>query len=148
MSTPNIAAVIQASSPRTLLLGVTLLGLLFAGCDDGTPRVEAPAAVETCDGLVDVGEQLVRAYVQVLDQTDVGDLLAGAEDPNLAELAAIGAELDVRASGLGCDVAELNSAIVTSTADLEATSPPVEMFLSVVREGPVGSLGAPPATSP
>jgi len=125
----------------------TLMVLAVIACDDGQPDVEAPESAETCDGLVDIGDQLVRAYALVLDQTDVGDLTAGAVDENLDELAEIGRELDARAVRLECDFAELNAAIVERTSDLDATSPPVEMLLSVVRNGVVGEAPPVPVTT-
>lgn len=137
------------SSWRRRRLGTALVLLAVVGpaCDSGTPDVAVPELVETCDELVDVGDQLVRAYALVLEQTDVGDLTAATPDDNLDELAGIGQELDARAVRLGCDFAELNAAIVASTADLEPTSPSVEMLLSVVRDGVVGQPPAAPVTT-
>lgn len=143
--------IVRAHFIARVAAAALLLLPAVTACDDASPEVEEPASAETCEGLVDIGDQLVRAYVQVLDQTDVGDLLAGPDDENLDELAGIGEELDMRASNLGCDVAGLNAAIAASTSDLEPTSPPVEMFLTVVREGVVGSppvsTSAPVSTS-
>lgn len=118
---------------RRLLAILTVVAMVGVACDAGEPEVEAPETVETCDGLVDVGEQLIRAYVQVLERTDVGELVAETPNENLDELRRIGDELDVRAAGLGCDAADLQAAVVAATDDLEPTTPNVEMLLDVLR---------------
>ena len=59
---------------------VLALVLGLPGCT-GEEEIPEPAAAESCDGLVDVGAQLVRAYARLFEQVRVEDLADGTETP-------------------------------------------------------------------
>ena len=132
--------------------GLTLLGvvaLAVAACTSTDPLpVPPPVEVETCDELVDVSVQLFEVWVDVLDELPVEQLTADEPPPEFVELAAIGDDLDARASRLGCDAVEMNAAVQAEMADteIEAPSVVVELLLDIVTGGVVGDL--PPASAP
>jgi hypothetical protein len=114
----------------------------------GDEEIPEPAAAETCDGLVDVGSQLVRAYARLFEQVRVEDLADGTEIPELDELERVGDELDASVARLGCDPADLNRRISAEVGDLAAESPAASVLLEVVRRGVVtGSPTPAPPTS-
>jgi hypothetical protein len=132
---------------RSLSGGVALLAtaLLAAACTSSKPLPE-PIEVETCEGLEEVGVQLVEVWVEVVDQIPYDDLVADPPPPEMAELARIGRDLDTRASRLDCDAAQLNAAIrerVLGEGDIDPTTAVGELVLDLVEEGIVGQL--PPA---
>jgi hypothetical protein len=118
--------------------------LLLAVVGACSPETLEPEAVETCGGLVPIGERLVEDYLAVVDGLSLA-VLTG-DEPAPAGLVALnerGAELDRRIVRLGCDVDLLNADIAAKTADLEASTPVGEAFLDIVRGGVVGSLPDP-----
>ena len=132
---------------------VAALSLVFVlGSCTGDPESEPlpePVDVETCDGLVRVGVVYVERMVLALDGLGV-DVLTGDADPpgDVAALIQLGEDLDERASRLGCDVGVLNGSILERTAELDAADDPViALFLGLVRDGVIGSLPDPPATT-
>lgn len=118
--------------------------LMLAAAGACSPETLEPQAVETCDGLVPIGERLVGDYLTVVDGLSLA-VLTGEEPapPDLVALNERGAELDRRIVRLGCDVDLLNANIAAKTADLEAVTPVGEAFLDIVRGGVVGSLPDP-----
>ena len=127
------------------MLGLVLL--LPACSPEATPtpeEVPEPEAVETCDGLVDVGRQLVRAWVNVVEQLRVDTLLEETLPPEFAELERLGTDLDTRARGLGCDLAAMNAEITAEVADLDPENPAAALVLEIV----AGGLITPPTTTP
>jgi hypothetical protein len=116
-----------------------LLPLFFFGaaCDDPvTVVVEAePEEVETCEWLIPIGIELVNDYFYTLEETDLGPatLDPAAMPESIIALNARGADLDSRAVELGCDLDEINAAIVAATAGLESSNPVVNVFLDTVR---------------
>jgi hypothetical protein len=132
---------------RWALLVVLALAVTVTACT-GDEEIPEPAAAETCDGLVDVGSQLVRAYARLFEQVRVEDLADGTEIPELDELEAVGDELDASVARLGCDPADLNRRIAAEVGDLAAESPAASVLLEVVRRGVVtGSPTPAPPTS-
>jgi hypothetical protein len=132
---------------RWALLIVLALAITVTACT-GDEEIPEPAAAETCDGLVDVGSQLVRAYARLFEQVRVEDLADGTEIPELDELEAVGDELDASVARLGCDPADLNRRIAAEVGDLAAESPAASVLLEVVRRGVVTGSPAPaPPTS-
>ncbi len=134
---------------RSLRGGVALVGaaVLITACTSSKPLPE-PIEVETCEGLEDVGVQLVEVWVEVVDQIPYDDLVADPPPPEMAELARIGRDLDTRASRLGCDAAQLNAAIrerVLDDGDIDPTTAVGELVLELVEEGVVGQLPVAPA---
>lgn len=134
---------------RFLRIGIALaaLAMATAACTSSKPLPE-PIAVETCEGLEDVGVQLVEVWVEVVDQIPYDDLVADPPPPEMAELARIGRDLDTRASRLGCDAAQLNAAIrdrVLDQGDIDPTTAVGELVLELVQEGIAGQLPPAPA---
>jgi hypothetical protein len=118
---------------------------LFPAC---TPETLEPQAVETCDGLLPVGERIVEDYLAAIEDLPLA-VLVGDEPmpPEMTQLNQRGAQLDERVARLECNVDGLNAEIAEATADLEATTPAGEAFLLIVRSGVVGSLPLFPAPS-
>ena len=136
---------------RIVIAGLCVAALSAAGCtsDPTTGPLPEPVEVETCDGLISVGEVYVRRMVLALDGLSL-EVLTGAVDPpaDVAALIQLGADLDLRASRLGCDAAVLNADITEATEDLDAGDDPVvDLFLGIVRSGVIGELPAPPPTT-
>ncbi len=132
------------TASATLALAVLALG----ACD--SPPVETvpePETVETCDGLVDVGAQLVRAYVRVLEELRTDALLSDQLPPEFVELERIGRDLDVRVTSLGCEAAALNDEIADEVGDLVTESPAAQFVLDIVDAGLVSTTTV-PATVP
>lgn len=104
-----------------------------------------PVEVETCEGLEDVGVQLVEVWIDVVDQLPFDDIMTEPPPPEIQELGRIGGDLDQRAARLGCDVAALNAAIRERVAaeELDPETPVGEMLLEMIGEGLVG---VPPPT--
>jgi hypothetical protein len=131
---------------RWALLVVLALAVTVTACT-GDEEIPEPAAAETCDGLVDVGSQLVRAYARLFEQVRVEDLADGTEIPELDELERVGDELDASVARLGCDPADLNRRISAEVGDLAAESPAASVLLEVVRRGVVTGSPAPTPTT-
>lgn len=130
-----------------LVLVVLIAATALAGCNGRS--VPAPAEVETCVELVEVGVALVEDYLDALADAPLAALTGEAPPtPVLAELATRGDELDRRAAGLGCDPVALNRAISTEVADLEPDGEVAKLFVTIVQEGIVGTLPTPPTTLP
>lgn len=125
--------------------------LLFVAACSPQPVFELhePERVDTCDGLVLIGIQLVSDYVTALEaRTDAATALENdASWPELDELDTRGADLDQRAAALGCDLAVLNTAIASGIASIEPTTPVARLFLETVQSGVVGSLQEPMTTT-
>lgn len=122
------------------------LVLALAACD-GEPLDVARA--QTCDDLPPVGVELVERYLEALQGQPIAVLTGEAPTPpELAELDAAGADLDLRAAALGCDPVALNAAIVDGTRDLEATDPAGRLLLERVRGGVDATLPPSPVTEP
>lgn len=124
-----------------------LLLAAIAGCTGDT--VPEPAEVEDCDGLVEVGAQLVRAYADLLDEVRVDDFADGEPIAGLDELERIGGELDASVTRLGCDASDLNRQISADVGNLITESPAGSVLLEVVRRGVIttGTTLAPAATT-
>jgi hypothetical protein len=127
-----------------LLVVLALLLLLSVAACTGDEEIPEPAAVESCDGLVDVGAQLVRAYARLFEQVRIDDLADGTEIPELDELEQVGDELDASVARLGCDPADLNTRIAAEVGDLAAESPAASVLLEVVRRGVITEGASPP----
>jgi hypothetical protein len=128
----------------------TAAAVAVAGCSGNEPTLPEPVEVETCDELVDVSVQLVEVWVDVVARLPVDQLLADTPPAEFEELAAIGVELDERASRLGCDPAQINADAQARLAEedtIETTSPVAQMVLDLVSGGVVGQLPPPPATT-
>jgi len=92
--------------------------------------------------------QLVEDYAAALVDVPLAVVTGDADLPaDLAELGERGRQLDLGAARLGCDVAELNTAIVERTSDLASDDPTVQVYLDTIREGVVGTLPPPPTTT-
>ena len=130
---------------RTLVGAVALIGLLGACTDDALPEPERAA---TCADLVGPGVTYVERMVDALPGLPV-DVVTGElpPPPEVADLAALAAELDQRAANLGCDVTILNAAILERVAELDTDDPIAGLFLDVVREGVVAPLPPPVTTT-
>ncbi|MBA2336284.1 MAG: hypothetical protein H0V96_00730 [Acidimicrobiia bacterium] len=124
-----------------------MLAAATAGCSGDT--VTEPAEVEDCDGLVEVGSQLVRAYADLLDEVRIDDFVDGEPIAGLDELERIGGELDASVTRLGCDAADLNRRISAEVGDLITESPAGSVLLEVVRRGVIttGTTPTPAATT-
>ena len=131
---------------RSVLLVVLALLITVAACT-GDEAIPEPAAVESCDGLVDVGTELVRAYARLFEQVRVEDLADGTEIPELDELEQVGDELDASVARFGCDPADLNARIAVEVGDLAAESPAASVLLEVVRRGVITSSPTPSPTA-
>jgi hypothetical protein len=109
-----------------------------------SPETLEPEAVETCDGLVPIGERLVEDYLTVVEGLSLA-VLTGEDPapPSLVDLNQRGVDLDRRIVRLECDVDELNAEIAAATEDIESSTPVGEAFLDIVRGGVVGSLPDP-----
>ena len=132
-----------------LVLGVVLVGP-FAACTR-TPSLE-PETVErvaSCDALVPIGAELVRRLAEAVEGAPL-ETVTGEAPPSdeLTALRAIGEEVDLRASHLGCDPAALNATINEETADLTTDDPVVQVLLDIVREGVVSTRPPAPTTPP
>jgi len=141
-------SILRPLPSATGLVAWVVAALMLAACTSAPPLPD-PVAVETCDELEDVGVQLVAAWVHVVDQIPFDAVVADPPVPEVAELARIGGELDATASRLGCDAAELNSAIrerVLGEGDIQPGTPMGELLLELVGEGVIGTL--PPAPPP
>ena len=143
---------LKAHRRRTVLrrgaagVALAVAVLLLAACD--SPPVETvpePETVETCDGLVDVGAQLTRAYVRVLEELRTDALLSEELPPEFVELERIGRDLDSRVASLGCDAATLNAEISEAVADLVTESPAAQSVLDIVDAGLVSTTTVPPS---
>ena len=131
----------------SLLLAAVSLALVVGACTSDQPLPE-PVEVETCNGLEDVGVQLVAVWVEVVDQIPFDDLVADPPPPEIAELARIGRELDPRAARLACNAEELNTAVrerVLADGDIDPATAVGALLLELVTEGIVGRLPTPPA---
>ena len=84
---------------------------------------------------IPIGIELVNDYFYTLEETDLGPatLDPAAMPESIIALNARGADLDRRAVELGCDLDEINAAIVAATAGLESSDPVVNVFLDTVR---------------
>ncbi|MCH8985640.1 MAG: hypothetical protein IIB04_03390 [Acidobacteria bacterium] len=122
---------------RSALSGASKLAafsLVLAACTTGA--VTPPAEVDTCGGLVTIGVDLVETWVEVVETLPVDVMVGDATPPQVVvDLGATGEQLDERAQALGCDLAELNTAISEATADLVTDDPAADLVLKVVREG-------------
>lgn len=139
---------IRVSGRRFFAPGVTMaiVGAVLASCTSARPLPE-PVEVETCEGLEDVGVQLVEVWVEVADSLPYDELVAEPPPPEMAELARIGSDLDARAARLGCDVPQLNAAIrerVLEESDIDPQTAVGGLLLEIVTEGMV-SRPPPPA---
>lgn len=106
---------------------------VLAGACSGPP---APEDAESCEELVTVGVDWVKRTAGALEGQPLEVVTGDAEPPEeIAELQAIGAGIDVRATELGCDPAVLNAAIGDGVADLESDDPVVSLFLRLVQSG-------------
>ncbi|MDQ3781479.1 MAG: hypothetical protein M3349_00885 [Actinomycetota bacterium] len=125
-----------------------LLAASTAGCT-GSDTVPEPAEVEDCDGLVEVGAQLVRAYADLLDEVRIDDFVDGEPIAGLDELERIGGELDASVTRLGCEAADLNRQISAEVGDLITESPAGSVLLEVVRRGVIttGTTSIPVTTT-
>ncbi len=125
-----------------------LLAASTAGCT-GSDTVPEPAEVEDCDGLVEVGAQLVRAYADLLDEVRIDDFVDGEPIAGLDELERIGGELDASVTRLGCDATDLNRRISGEVGDLVTESPAGSVLLEVVRRGVIttGTTSIPVTTT-
>ncbi len=140
----------QRARGALVLWAFAFLAFTSACSGDGTPTVPPPAEVETCDELVEVASQLVVVWADVLEQLPLDQLLADEMPPEFAELAAIGADLDARASRLGCDAEQMNVDVraLIARGDLSSTdSAVVELLLDIIQAGVVGELEPPPNTT-
>lgn len=135
------------TAPRPLRWLVVLVLVLTVAACTGDENVPEPAEVEDCDGLVEVGAQLVRAYARLLDQVRIDDFADGRPIPELDELERIGGELDASVARLGCDPADLNRRIAAEVDDLVTDSPAGSVLLEVVRRGVI-TTGPPATVSP
>lgn len=136
---------------RSIVATWCIVALSAAACtsDPTTGPLPEPVEVETCDGLISIGETYVRRMVLALDGLSL-EVLTGDEDPpaDVAALIQLGTDLDLRAARLGCDAAALNVDIIEATEDLDADDDPVvDLFLGIVRSGVIGELPAPPPTT-
>jgi hypothetical protein len=136
---------------RTIVAALCVAALSAAACtsDPTSGPLPEPVEVETCDGLISIGETYVRRMVLALDGLAL-DVLTGDENPpaDVAALIQLGTDLDLRASRLGCDATALNADIVEAVDDLDAADDPVlDLFLGIVRSGVIGELPAPPPTT-
>jgi hypothetical protein len=120
--------------------------VLFGACS--SPEPPPPEEVESCGGLVEVGVGYVDRMMVALEDQSL-DVVTGeaAPPPDIAELQQLGRDLDLRAARLGCDPAELNTAINGEIADYESDDPIIAIFLEVVRNGVLGELPPPPETT-
>lgn len=112
--------------------------LLFLGaCTEPVVVIEEPAEVETCEWLIPVGIELVNDYFYTLLETDLGPSEGNQAllPDEVLELNIRGRQLDARAAELGCDLDELNRAIVAATSGLETADPVGLVFLETVRSG-------------
>jgi hypothetical protein len=136
-----------------LLLWAVAVAVALGACtgDDATPPLPEPVEVESCDDVIDVGVQLLEVWVAVVEELPVEQLLADQPPPEFEELAEIGAELDARATRLGCDPVETNGAIRAEIAErgaIDPEGPVAEMVLDLVAGGVVGDLPATSSTTP
>lgn len=135
---------------RTYLMALLLpLALLAVGCTEPVVVIEEPEAVETCEWLIPIGIELVNDYFYTLQQVDLGPSQgdqALLPDEVLA-LNARGANLDERATELGCSLEDINKAVAAATVGLESTDPVVSAFLETIRSGAATPApeGEPPA---
>ena len=133
-----------------ILAPVIVTGVLSSCTSEDPLPVPAPVEVETCGELIEVSIQLVDVWLDVLGELPVEQLMADEPPPEFAELAAIGNDLDERASRLGCDPAQMNAAVnaeLQQRDDLEADDVVTRLLLDIVRGGIVTELPqAPPAT--
>ncbi len=134
--------------PARWALPVALAVVLTLPSCTADEEIPEPAAAESCDSLVDVGTQLVRAYARLFEQVRVEDLADGTEIPELDELERVGDELDASVARLGCDPADLNTRIAAEVGDLAAESPAASVLLEVVRRGVIteGATDGPSTT--
>ncbi|HEY5727377.1 MAG TPA: hypothetical protein VIV08_02075 [Acidimicrobiia bacterium] len=130
--------------PARWALSVALAVVLTLPACTADEEIPEPAAAESCDSLVDVGAQLVRAYARLFEQVRVEDLADGTEIPELDELERVGDELDASVARLGCDPADLNTRIAAEVGDLAAESPAASVLLEVVRRGVISEGASPP----
>ncbi len=133
-------------APRRAWL-VVAVATAVGACTPGGDEVREPDTVESCDGLVAVGEQLVMAYVRVLEEVRVDALTSEETLPELTELGRLGDDLDASVARLGCDPVELNGRIADEVDDVVSDSPAAAILLDIV-EGGVVSVPPPPVTSP
>jgi len=127
---------------RRPLIWLALVVLVLGACSSEKALPE-PVEVDTCEGLEDVGVQLVEVWVEVVDQIPYDDLLTDPPPPEIEELARIGSDLDDRATRLSCDAVALNEAIlarVTENDRIDPETPVGALLLDLVQEGLVGSL--------
>jgi hypothetical protein len=135
---------------RTIVAALAIALVVTACTSDPTSGpLPEPVDVETCDGLITVGETYVRRMVLALDGLSIA-VLTGEEEPpaDVAALIQLGIDLDLRAARLDCEATELNTAVIDATEDLDAGDDPViELFLGIVRSGVVGELAPAPTTT-
>ncbi len=125
---------------------VAALVLVLAGCTgpagepDAVPEPERVERVETCDDMVDIGAQLVRAYVRVVEELRLDTLTSDDAPPELLELEQVGRDIDAKVASLGCDLEALNVRINAEIEGLETDSAAGQLLLQLVREGVIGEV--------
>jgi heat shock protein HslJ len=131
-------------SGRTTLIAVLPLLLFGAACTEPVINIEEPEEVDSCGLLIPIGIELVNDYVYTLLDADLGSTGGDVEllPTEIIALNARGAQLDVRAVELGCDVVVMNQAIADATAGIESDDPLVAVFLESVRGGIVAPVVA------
>lgn len=144
-----------------LAAALIALTVLASGCNGGgplppgvtgtrppppPPTPEEVQEVEDCDDLVPVGVSFVENMIGALSGLPIGVLRGEVPPPAaIAELDAVGRELDARAVRLGCDAGVLNREIIAAVSDIESDEPVIALFLEVVRSGIIDPLPAAPA---
>ncbi len=131
------------------MVGAVASVLILPACTGDELPVAVPVDVETCDELVDVSVQLVEVWVDVLTEVPIDELLTGEPPPEFVELADIGADLDERASRLGCDPQQMNDEVLAQLAerDMETEGAVADLLLEIVEGGVVSDLPPPPPTT-
>ncbi len=127
-----------------MAVGVLGLVLVLMACTgesgeaDEVPEPERVERVETCDDMVDIGAQLVRAYIRVIEELRLDSLTGDDPPPELLELEEVGRDIDAKVASLGCDLEALNVRINAEVEGIEPQSPAAQLLLQLVREGVVG----------
>ena len=124
---------------RKLMTLVLALALVAAACggDDATD----PASIDSCDGVLDAGFDLLQSTITEFDQMSEEDLMAMGESEEtpaaFQELEEQGEALAARSEALGCDPEELSAGLAGRIDDLEAESFFGQAIIASILEGDI-----------
>jgi hypothetical protein len=125
---------------RKFLGLVLVLALVAAACGDDDDASSDPASIDSCEGLVAVGLDLLQGAIDEIDEMSLEDLAASEETGGPAafeELEQKAEELENRAAELGCTEEELTALLTEGVGQLSSDSLFGQALIESIRSGEV-----------